>query len=176
MYKFYNISSPFPRHKKYIKIFNASKNRGIKFEEYIDSITDFVLDKKLSQDNIDDVECFSHLIFDSIFGNLHILYCSNLIGKFENNNLDFDNLVFNLFKYLNYLNKVAGYLVEDLITYIFGFKKYENTKTYNLLYNLLSKLLDFVDSNCKITLVNVLINQKDCVENIPKIKLYAIFS
>ena len=80
MYKFYKINSPFPRHKKYISIFNYYTDKGLSFIEYTDTITHFILDKKLSSNNNDDVECFRHLVFDSMFGNLHILYICVVCG------------------------------------------------------------------------------------------------
>ena len=142
------------RHRHYACAFSSS----ILLKNYLKLISRFVNDKSLSPDNEEDLDLFRDLIFHTRWQKNHIYYYCWVLNNSRNTKL--------LAKYSAYLDKLADFFVDDLFHYLC---REESCRLIQAYFNKLPQELKF-------KFLRVASQHPHVLKNIPKFKLYMIFS
>lgn len=147
----------------YIGAFCRSQSRT----EYYAYITQFLFDPDISPNNLDDFELFQDLIFESHYGKLHINYYYDQLDRFRSGRgkSKRTKIIRRLARYAEFLGKHSEMFLEDMYNYIFRHHP-----------NLIQPLLDALPSSVKLSFIRVAEHYPQIVRQVPKLKLYMLYS
>lgn len=150
-------NSDHQRHQMYLGAFNISN-----IEEYYITIAQFVTDPKLSCDNVDDLDLFISLIFDSKFKNTNTSYLRYFLSNSNKFKFSFEAVS----KFLNFLHKDSELFSNDFF----------NTLMKDYPIEIIEQVFDNLSSNLKLKLLNVVSDYPKILEKSSRMKMYMVFS
>lgn len=171
------------RHHPYFDAFlHAVRARvdGHYRKSYLQIITDYINDPGISCLDADDLELFQILLYEGPWGKIHIVYYVDQIEEYERNEVSCDQLVNNLARYADYLNRISALLVNDMFYHIFRLWKWDDISSYFRSMEkgkpVIEGLLSALSPETKLKMVQVADQHHNIVQHIPKLKLYLTFS
>ncbi len=178
-------SSQHERHQKYFEAFSVSDKisrpyihiesdvlNKTSLNGYLDYITKYITDPNISYHNHDDIEFFKDLLFEGLYGKIHIFYYRNIFDKWMR--FAFEQSIFILSKYASFLSKISPLYLHDFYDYMLGNRYIKSNSNYDWI-KIISSLYDNLDPEAKIEFIRVASNYKDIVSQLPQIKLYMTY-
>jgi len=152
---FYN--SIHPRHKPYTDVFNLDS-----IEDYYKKIAEFVTDPAIGPTNVDDLDLFVSLIFDSKFKHIHTSFCRYLLINID----EYEFAMLALSKFLDFLDKDVSLFSNDFF----------HTLVIDYSPKIVERVFESLSSQLKISFLDVITKYSDVLKQCPRIKLYIVFS
>lgn len=152
------------RHQKYFGAFSdpmALDNRTI----YMTYITRFINDGAISPSNEDDIQFFRDLLFESCWGRLHHTYYEYILERWIK--IAFTQSMTILSKYADFLLPVSELFVKDMFHDIFKMNQSQLIVT---------SLFELLSPENKVILIKVGMIYPSIIKEIPKFKMYLLFS
>lgn len=153
------------RHQKYFDAFHIKE--GLEDSRYLNYITQYIFDPKLSPDDEDDLEFFKNLLFESIKGKVHINYYDRVVSRWTQ--FAYEQAIETLARYAYFLSRLSVLFLHDFFYYLL---KSNNNKNDQIIINLFPKL----DSYSKVQFIEWADLNPEVVKLIPKLKMYLLFT
>lgn len=150
-------TSTHQRHQTHLRAFSISN-----IEEYYVAVAQFVTDPELSHENIDDLDLFISLTFESKFNHIHTRICRYLLMNIDNYEFSLSALS----KFLDFLDKDATLFSNDFF----------HTLIRDYSPKIVERVFESLSHNLKMSFLDVITKYSDVLKQCPRIKLYIVFS
>jgi hypothetical protein len=156
------------RHQKYFGAFSVVPKRfhgSNNTYEYLKFITQYINDGAISHLDSDDLQFFRDLLFESSFGKVHIEYYDWIITKWSQ--FAFSQTVSIIARYADFLGQLSELFLKDLFKYVYSLTPRGAGAKH---------LFPLLSPENKVIFVQVGMDYPHILQEIPKFKLYLLFS
>ena len=155
------------RHQKYFDAFSVIPNRfgSDNTYDYLKYITQYINDAAISHLDSDDLQFFRDLLFESYFGKVHIEYYDWIITKWTQ--FAFSQTIYIVGRYADFLGQLSELFLRDLFRYVYCLPPRGAVAKH---------LFPALSPENKVIFVQVGMDYPHILQDIPKFKLYLLFS
>ena len=146
-----------PRHKPYTDAFDLDS-----IEDYYKKVAEFAMDPQMDPNNVDDLDLFVSLTFESKFKHIHTSLCRYLLVNIDK----YEFALPALSKFLDFLDRDVSLFSNDFF----------HTLMRDYSPKIVERVFESLSYQLKMSFLDVITKYSDVLKQCPRIKLYIVFS